>query len=227
MTTLESKIFIDNEPFSVADCLRNMRCSFDKNEALRWGFFIQKAFLELGYNPDIDKTMNQILASKNVPNIVAKADERPDGDLGMPPALINKIFKTGFNQEQLKSLWRWIKEYAIDNISFPYQYLSLLLFLEHNHSSFLQKPHISNADMQDQMMAWYSTEKVKCSADSLGTYREPFFNSNQFEYVKWVNSNGEPPLGYEYKKDQSLLGFQALVRLCSDLDLNMSELKMK
>ena len=93
MTTLESKIFIDNEPFSVADCLRNMRCSFDKNEALRWGFFIQRAFLELGYNPDIDKTMNQILASKNVPNIVAKADERPAGDLGMPPALINKIFK--------------------------------------------------------------------------------------------------------------------------------------
>ncbi|MBR1462377.1 MAG: hypothetical protein IJ604_03230 [Prevotella sp.] len=170
--------------------------------------------------------MNQILASKNVPNIVAKADERPNGDLGMPPVLINKIFKTGFNQEQLKSLWRWIKEYAIENIRFPYQHLSLLLFLEHHHSSFLQKPHISNADMQDQMLAWYPTAKVKCSADSLGTYREPFFNSNQFKYVIWVNSNGEPPLSYEYKRDQTISGFQALVRLCSDLDLNMSEIKL-
>lgn len=226
MTTLESKIYIGSEPYSVAECLKNMRCSFDKDEALRWGFCIKTAFPKLGYNPDIDETMNQILATKDVPTIEVKKEERPDGDLDIPQTLINFIFKTEFNQEQLKHLWCWIKEYAIDNIQYPYQYLSLLLFLESHHSLLLEKPHLFNTDMQNQIEAWYSTAKVKCSADSLGTYRNGFFDKKIFKYVSWMNSNGEPPLGYEYKKDQSLLGFQALVKLCNNLELNLSEIKL-
>ena len=204
-----------------------MRAAFSKDEALRWGFCIQRAFLVFGYNPDIDRAMNSILDSMDVPPIVAKAVERPDGDMGMPQPLINYIFKPTFNQKQLKELWLWIKQFSIDNISFPYQYLSLLLFFEHHHSSLLQKPHITNTNMQDQMTAWFPESKVKCSADSLGTYRNGFIDSNKFNYPSWLNSNGESLKGYEYKRDQSLSGFQALFRLCYELELNWSELKIK
>ena len=226
MTTLESKTYIGNESYRVATLLRNMRVAFDKDEALRWGFCIQKAFLEYGYNPEIDETMNEILNSKDIPPIVAKAEERPDEDSHMPQVLINSIFKIEFNREQLKKLWCWIQEYLIERISHPYQYLSLLIFLEYHHSLLLQEPHLSNKDMQDQMKAWYSMSKVKCSADSLGTYRSGYFDKDIFSYVSWLNSNGEPPKGYKYKKDQSLLGFQTLNRLCNDLELNLSELKI-
>ncbi len=226
MTTLESKIKWGDESYSVADLLRNMRAAFGEYEAMRWGFPIQRAFLEYGFNPEIDKTMKRILTSKGVPPILAEAEKRSDGDSGMPPILINKIFKTEFNQEQLKHIWHWIKDYSIDKLSYPYQYLSLLLFMEYHHSLFLQKPHISNTDMQDQMMAWYTQTKIKCSADSLGTYRNGFFDKDTFSFVSWVNSNGEPSDDYEFKKDQSLLGFQTLNKLCNDLELNLSELKI-
>lgn len=227
MTTLESKTYIGDQSYSVEECLNNMRGAFGGLEAVKWGFLIKTAFVKLGYNHDIDKVMNEILASKDVPPIVAKAEERSGGDEGMPPVLINKIFRTEFNKEQLMHLWRWIKEYLIDNIRHPYQYLSLLLFLEYHHSTFLQESHISNADMEDQMRSWYPNVKIKCSADSLGSYRNGFFSKADFSYISWVNSNGEPPLSYEYKRDQTISGFQALVKLCSDLDLNMSEIKMK
>lgn len=226
MTTLESKIHIGNLSFSVTTCLANMRCAFNKDEALRWGFCVKTAFLEFGFNPEIDDVMGKILASKGVPPIVAEPENHSDGDIGMPPVLINKIFKTGFDQEQLKYLWCWIKENIIDNISFPYQYLSLLLFLEKHHSLFLQKPHISNTDMQDQMASWYSISEVKCSADSLGTYRNGFFSDDSFKYNSWLAGNGVPPIDYIYKKDQTLSGFQALYRLCNDLELNMQDLKI-
>ena len=215
-----------SETFSVAECFKNMRVSLNKDEALRWGFCVKTAFVNNGYNPEIDKTMNEILASKDVPHIVAMADERPDGDLGMPPSLINYIFKTEFNQEILKLIWRWVKEYSIDNICYPYQYLSLLLFLENHHSLYLIRPHISNAEMQNQMDSWFPMTKVKCSADALGTYRNGFLNSSSFRYSSWVNSNGMPSIEYEYKKDQSLSGFKTLVKLCNDLELNLSKLKI-
>ena len=203
-----------------------MRGAFSKDEALRWGFCIQTAFLEFGFNPDIHKTMSDILISQGVPPIMAVSEERPVGDIDVPPVLINYIFKTQFSHEQLKTLWRWIKEYSIDSIIFPYQFLSLLLFLENNHSFFLQEPHISNADMQTQMDSWFPMSKVKCSADALGTYRNGFFKSHNFIYESWLNSNGEPPIGYEYKKDQSISGFQTLAKLCNDLELNLKDLKI-
>lgn len=215
-----------DESYSVAECLKNMRGSFSKDEALRWGFCVKTAFVCIGYNPEIDDAMNKILSSKDVPHIDAMADERPDGDSGIPPTLINYIFKTEFNQEKLKFLWHWVKEYSIEKICYPYQYLSLLLFLESHHSLFLEQPHISNAEMQNQMVAWFPTTKVRCSADALGTYRNGFFNSYSFRYASWLNSNGEPPMGYNYKKDQSISGFQALNRLCNNLELNLSELKI-
>ena len=80
--------------------------------------------------------------------------------------------------------------------------------------------------MQTQMTAWFPEAKVNCSADSLGTYRNGFIDSYKFNYLSWLNSNGEPPKGNEYKRDQSLSGFQALVRLCNELELNCSELKI-
>lgn len=80
--------------------------------------------------------------------------------------------------------------------------------------------------MQDQMTTWFPEAKVKCSADSLGTYRNGFIDSNKFNYLSWLNSNGESLKSNEYKKDQSLSGFQALVRLCNELELNCSELKI-
>ena len=203
-----------------------MRGAFSKDEALRWGFCIQRAFLEYGYNPEIGKAMDEVLAAQGVPPIVAKIEVQSDNDSSTPPVLINYIFNNRFNQERLKHLWLWIKEYSIDKLSYPYQYLSLLLFLEEHHSLLLQKSHISNADMQDQMTAWYPTSKIKCSADSLGTYRNGFFSDETFKYVPWLNSNGEPPIGYQYKKDQSISGFQALVRLCNDLEINLPELKI-
>ena len=203
-----------------------MRAAFGEFEAMRWGFPIQRAFLDYGFNPEIDKTMKSILNSKGVPPIVPEFEERPDGDLGMPPVLINNIFKTEFNQERLKALWRWIKAYLIDNISSPYQYLSLLLFLEYHHSIFLHKPHLFNTDMQDQMRAWFPEAKVRCSADAIGTYRSGFFNSGRYGYISWLNTNGEPPADYELKIDQSLLGFQTLVKLCNNMELNLSELKL-
>ena len=215
-----------NESYSVAECLKNMRGSFSKDEALRWGFCVKTAFVNNGYNSEIDQTMNKILESKDVPIIVALEDERPDGDSGMPPTLINYIFKTEFNREKLKLFWRWVKEYSIDNICYPYQYLSLLLFLENHNSVFLIKPHLSNADMQNQMESWFPMTEVKCSADALGTYRNGFFNSDSFRYASWLYSNGEPSFDYEYKKDQSIVGFQALNKLCNELELNLSELKI-
>lgn len=80
--------------------------------------------------------------------------------------------------------------------------------------------------MQDQMTAWFPEAKVKCSADSLGTYRNDFFSQNLFNYVLWLNSDGKPPKEYEYKKDQFISGFQALVKLCNELEINFSELKI-
>lgn len=77
--------------------------------------------------------------------------------------------------------------------------------------------------MQDQMLAWYPKAKVKCSADSLGTYRNGFIDSDKFKYVTWLISDGMPK--GEFKRDQSLLGFQTLIKLCNDLELNLSELK--
>lgn len=202
-----------------------MRCAFSKEEALRWGFCIQKAFLEFGFNPEIDIIMNNILESMNVPPIVARNEESSDGELGMPPVLINYIFKNEYNQEQLKKLWRWIKEYSIDEICQPYQYLSLLLFLENHHSLFLQKPHLSNTEMQGQMETWFPKANIKCSADAIGTYRNGYFNDDSFKYAMWLNSEGKPPMGYECKRDQSLTGFEALNKLCNNLEINISELK--
>lgn len=225
MTTLQSKTSVGNQTYTIIDCLNNMKGAFSKDEALRWGFCIQKSFIQNGYNKDIEKAMNDILAFHGVPPIMALPDERPDGDSGMPPTLINYIFKTEFNQEKLKLLWRWVKEYSIDNICYPYQYLSLLLFLENHNSVFLIKPHLSNADMQNQMESWFPMTEVKCSADALGTYRNGFFNSDSFRYASWLYSNGEPSFDYEYKKDQSIVGFQALNKLCNELEFNLSELK--
>jgi hypothetical protein len=203
-----------------------MKGAFSKDEALRWAFCVKTAFLAFDYNPEIDSEMNDILSSKEVPFIVAVHEERSDKDLGMPSVLVNLIFKTTFNQEQLKMLWCWIKEYSIDKISYPYQYLSLLLFLENHHSLLLGNRQISNTDMENQMKAWYPTSKVKCSADSLGTYRNGFFKKDNFRYASWLRSNGEPPLDYEYKRDQALSGFKALNKCCNDLELNLSELKI-
>lgn len=226
MTTLQSKIYVGGRPYTIAELLKNMRNAFSKDEALRWAFFIQKAFIELGYNSDLDKAMTEILASMDIPAVVVMAENGSESDSGMPEVFINYIFKCEFDQELLKKLWCWINDYFINKIIYPYQYLSLLLFLERNHSLLLQKPHISNTEMQNQMMAWYSSSKVKCSADSLGTYRNGYFNSADFTYASWLNTNGDPPFGYNYQKDQSLVGFQALVRLCNDLELNLSELTL-
>ena len=226
MTTFQSKTYIGNQDYTIIDCLNNMRGAFSKDEALRWGFCIQTAFLKFGFNPDIHEAMNKILTSKGVPHIIAMADERSDEDSDMPSTLINYIFKTDFNQEKLKLLWRWVKEYSIENICYPYQYLSLLLFLENHHSMFLIQQHISNTDMKTQMDSWFPITKVKCSADALGTYRNGFFNSHSFRYASWLNSKGVPPSDYELKKDQSLLGFQSLNKLCNDMELNLSELKI-
>jgi hypothetical protein len=226
VTTLQSKTSVGNQTYTIIDCLNNMKGAFSKDEALRWGFYIQKSFIQNGYNKDIEKAMNDILAFHGVPPIMALPDERHDGDSGMPPTLINYIFKTEFNQEKLKHLWRWVKESLIDNICYPYQYLSLLLFLENHHSVFLQKPHINNTDLKNQMEAWFPEAKVKCSSDALGTYRNGYFDSEKFSYVSWLNSNGEPPIGYNSKKDQSLMGFQALNKFCNDLELNLSGLKI-
>lgn len=192
---------------------------------MRWGFCILRAFLEFGYNKEIDKEMNEILASLDVPPIMALPEEHLNGDMGMPPILINTIFKTEFNQDQQKLLWRWIKTYFINNISKPYHYLSLLLFLEHHHSMFLQNPHLFNTDMQVQMRGWFPDAKVHCSSDSLGTYRNGFFSSDNFSYGKWLNSNEKPPKSDGYRKDQTPTGFDALNKLCNDLELNLSELK--
>lgn len=201
-----------------------MKGAFGNDEALRWAFCIKTAFLTLGYNPEIDSNMNDILSSKEVPFIVAVPEERSDGELGMPSVLVNLIFKTTFNREQLKKLWCWIKKYSIDKISYPYQYLSLLLFLENHHSLLLENRQISNTAMENQIQAWFPTLKVKCSADSLGTYRNGYFKNDDFRYASWLNSNGEPPLGYEYKRDQALSGFKALNKCCNDLELYLSEL---
>lgn len=226
MTTLESKTSIGNESYNVATLLKNMRGAFCKDEAIRWGFCIQKAFLEFGYNPDIDKTMNEILDSQGVPPIMAVPEENQDRALGMPQVLVNYIFNKDFNQEQLKALWHWIKEYLIDKINYPYQYLSLLLFMENNHLTLLNKTKISNTEMQNQMETWYPYAKVKCSADALGTYRNGFISNSKFKYLTWINSDGTPTLGYEYKKDQSSSGFIALSRLCNELQISWSELKI-
>ena len=226
MTTLESKVYMGSDSYTVANLLNNMRNAFSKDEAMRWGFCIKTAFIEFGYNPEIDKAIKIILDSMGVPPIVAKKEKRSDGDFNMPQVLINYIFKKEFNQEQLKCIWRWIKEYSIDKISYPYHYLSLLLFLENHHFSFLEKSHLSNNDMQTQMEAWFPYEKIKCSADAIGTYRNGYFNDNSFKYVSWLNSNGEPSIGYECKKDQSITGFTALNNLCNNLEINFSELKI-
>ena len=225
MTTLESKVYMGSDSYTVANLLNNMRNAFSKDEAMRWGFCIQKAFLEFGYNPEIDKAMKNILNSMGVPPIEAKKEKKADGDFGMPKTLINYIFKQNIDQEQLKNLWRWIKKYSIDKISYPYHYLSLLLFLENHHSSFLQKSHLSNSDMQNQMEAWFPEAKIKCSADAIGTYRNGYFNSEKYTYSSWLYSYGKLPIDYEYKKDQFSAGFEALNKLCHNLELYLSELK--
>ena len=170
--------------------------------------------------------MKMILKSKDVPAIVAEEEKHSDKSWEMPDTLINYIFKQTFEQEQLKKLWRWINDHNIDEVSYPYQYLSLVLFFENHHSQFLNQSHITNADMQTQIEAWYRKAEVKCSADALGTYRNGFFNDNSFRYAQWVNSEGVPPTSYEYKKDQSSAGFKALCKLCNNLELNLSGLKI-
>lgn len=215
-----------SDSYTVATLLNNMKNAFSKDEAMRWGFCIKTAFLEFGYNPDIDKAMINILDSMGVPPIVAEKEEVSDGDSSMPKILINYIFKQEFNKEQQKCIWRWFKDYFIDEISFPYHYLSLLIFLENHQSTFLDKSHISNADMQTQMEAWFPKAMIKCSADAIGTYRNGYFTGDTFKYASWVNSTGEPPIGYECKKDQSLVGFKALNKLCNNLEINLSELKI-
>lgn len=226
MTTLQSKVSVGSESYSITELLKNMRNAFSKDEALRWAFCIQTVFIEFGYDEDIDKAMKMILKSKDVPAIVAEEEKHSDKSWEMPDTLINYIFKQTFEQEQLKKLWRWINDHNIDEVSYPYQYLSLVLFFENHHSQFLNQSHITNADMQTQIEAWYRKAKVKCSADALGTYRNGFFNDNSFRYAQWVNSEGVPPTSYEYKKDQSFAGFKALCKLCNNLELNLSGLKI-
>ena len=223
-TTLQSKISVGGSNYTITELLKNMRNAFSKDEALRWAFFIQKSFIDLGYNSEIDKTMNEILASKEIPPIVVMTEECVESVLGMPEAFLNYIFKKEFDQEFLRELWCWIKKNFIDKISYPYQYLSLLLFLENHHSLLLENRQISNTAMENQIQAWFPTLKVKCSADSLGTYRNGYFKNDDFRYTSWLNSNGEPPLGYEYKRDQALSGFKALNKCCNDLELYLSEL---
>ena len=226
MTTLQSKISIGTQTYTIIECLKNIKGAFSKDEALRWAFCIKTAFLTFGYNPEIDSDLNDILSFKEVPPIAAVSEERSDGDLGMPSVLINLIFKTTFNQVQLKKLWCWIKEQFIDNIRYPYHYLSLLLFLENHHSNLLEKSYLSNSDMQTQMEAWFPEAKIKCSADAIGTYRNGYFNSEKYTYSSWLYSYGKLPIDYEYKKDQFSAGFEALNKLCHNLEIYLSELKL-
>ena len=144
----------------------------------------------------------------------------------MPPILINYIFKETFSQNQLQTLWHWIKEYSIDRLSFPYQYLSLLLFLENHHSKLLQKPRLFNTDMQNQMGVWFPKAKVKCSSDAIGTYRNSFFNYRSFSYESWVNGDGIPPTNYDNKPDQSEDGFIYLHKLTNYLETYLPELNI-
>ena len=212
--------------FTIATLLNNMKIAFSKDEAMRWGFCVTRAFIEFGYNPEIDKAMKDILDSMGVPPIEVRKEEVANGDFGMPQVLVNFIFKNKFNQEQLRSLWRWLKDYCIDEIRQPYQYLSLLIFLENHHSTFLENPDLSNAVMKDQMTAWFPMENIKCSADAIGTYRNGYFKGNTFKYASWLISDGKPPIGYEYKRDQAAAGFIALNKICNNLELNLSELKI-
>ena len=226
MTTLQSRVSVGSESYTITELLKNMKNAFNNYEALRWAFCIQTAFIKFGYNEDIDNVMKEILKSKDVPAIIAEEEKHSDKSWEMPDTLINYIFKQTFKQEQLKKLWRWINDHNIDEVSYPYQYLSLVLFFENHHSQFLNQSHITNADMQTQIEAWYRKAEVKCSADALGTYRNGFFNDNSFRYAQWVNSEGIPPTSYEYKKDQSSAGFKALCKLCNNLELNLSGLKI-
>lgn len=213
-------------PYTISDCLKNMRAAFSKDEAMRWGFLIQMAFAKLELNQEINQAMDKILNSKGIPPIVVETEKCPNRNSDMPPTLINYIFKDEFRQEQLEKLWSWIKEYLIDNITHPYHYLSLLLFLENHHSRFLQNKHISNINLENQMTAWYPKAKVTCSADAIGTYRNGFFTSTDFSYITWINTDGTPPPGYQYKKDQSMPGFEKLVKYCNNLEICMPELKI-
>ena len=224
MTTLQSRVSVGSESYTITELLKNMKNAFNNYEALRWAFCIQTAFIKFGYNEDIDNVMKEILKSKDVPAIIAEEEKHSDKSWEMPDTLINYIFKQTFKQEQLKKLWRWINDYFIDKVGYPYQYLSLILFFENHPSQFLNQSHISNADMQTQIEAWYPKAKVKCSADAIGTYRNGFCNKESFRYAQWINSEGVPPTNYEYKKDQSSSGFMALCKLCNNLELNLSDL---
>lgn len=193
---------------------------------MRWGFLIQMAFAKLGLNQEINQAMDKILNSKGIPPIVVETEKCPNRNSDMPRTLMNYIFKTEFNQEQLMQLWSWIDEHIIGNITHPYQYLSLLLFLENHHSRFLHNKHITNSDLENQMTAWYPKTKVKCSADAIGTYRNGFFTNKGFLYAVWLSSDGAPPPDYQYKPDQSMRGFEKLVKYCNNLEICMPELKM-
>ena len=226
MTTLQSKISVGGQVRTVAELLSSMRIAFSEDEVLRWAFCIQQAFLTLGYNADIDQEMKAIMKSKEVRPIVAQPDDNASANPDLPDVLVNYIFKESFTQEQLQKIWCWANDHVVSEITYPYQYLAFLLFLEHHQHLYLKNFTITNTDMETQMVSWFVQAKVKCSQDALGTYRNGFFNNNSFSYPAWVNSDGVPPDKYSYKKDQSRQGFMSLNRLCNDLEIHLSELKI-
>ena len=76
MTTLQSRVSVGSESYTITELLKNMKNAFNNYEAVRWAFCIQTAFIKFGYNEDIDNVMKEILKSKDVPAIIAEEEEK-------------------------------------------------------------------------------------------------------------------------------------------------------
>lgn len=211
--TLQTEIKFGKDTYTVAELLRNMRNADCKGSVAYWARPLYRALL-VDNTPDIWRAITQIEKEWNLPETsMSEDDEHTSGD--MPPVLVNYIFADIVNGKELdlRKLWHWIDGEFLWRLEYPYQYLALLLFLEH-HKELLSVSKIENQAFESQMRTWFPNAKVKCSADAIGTYRNGFFKSDEFDYTRWLYSTTHG-VDYDFKKDQTLTGFNALKQLCS------------
>ena len=64
----------------------------------------------------------------------------------------------------------------------------------------------------EAISAWFPKAKKKCTADALGTYRNGYFSTPNFNYRAWVASENSRPT---FKmNDQSYKGFGRIYKIC-------------
>ena len=153
---------------------------------------------------------------KTATKLKHKLEKNPD----MPQPLVNTIFAERIKVKEgerdvyydidYEKVWNWINDNFVYNLKNQHEWTALWLFAREH--KLLKEPEIMNTKFADAISTWFPKAKKKCTADALGTYRNGYFSTPNFNYRAWVASENSRPA---FKtKDQSYKGFDRIYKIC-------------